>query len=103
MSLVSTQRSTRLTLVTAPGCHFCEDAHRAVTGLIENGAAIEMEVVQATSPLGLALLAEHRPAMNPLVLIDRRYFSAGRLPIRKLQALLARRASSPLAKATSRG
>ena len=103
MSLVSTQRSPRLTLVTAPGCHFCEDAHRAVTGLIENGAAIEMEVVQATSPLGLALLAEHRPAMNPLVLIDRRYFSAGRLPTRKLQALLARRAGSPIAGATSSG
>lgn len=103
MSQVSTQRLTRLTLVTAPGCHFCEDAHRAVTGLIDHGAAIELEVVQATSPLGLALLAEHRPAMNPLVLIDRRYFSAGRLPRRKLQALLARRTGSPIAEATSRG
>jgi hypothetical protein len=90
-------------LVTAPGCHFCEDARRAVTGLIEHGELIELEVVQATSPLGLALLAEHRPAMNPLVLIDRRYFSAGRLPMRKLQALLARRAGGPIAGATSRG
>ena len=103
MSQVSTQRPTRLTLVTAPGCHFCEDARRAVIGLIEHGERIELEVVQATSPLGLALLAEHRPAMNPLVLIDRRYFSAGRLPMRKLQALLARHAGSPMAGATSRG
>lgn len=101
MSQVSTQRSTRLTLVTAPGCHFCEDARRAVTGLIEHGAAIELHLVEATSPLGLALLAEHRPAMNPLVLIDRRYFSAGRLPTRKLQALLAKRTG--IAGATSRG
>lgn len=99
----STQRPARLTLVTAPGCHFCEDAHRGLTGLIEQGAAIELEVVQATSPLGLALLGEHRPAMNPLVLIDRRYFSAGRLPMRKLQAFLARRASSRIEEATSRG
>jgi glutaredoxin len=99
----STRRPARLTLVTAPGCHFCEDAHRALTGLIEHGAAIELEVVQATSPLGLALLAEHRPAMNPLVLIDRRYFSAGRLPMRKLQAHLARRVDSRIEEATSRG
>jgi glutaredoxin len=99
----STPRPARLTLVTAPGCHFCEDAHRALTGLIEHGAAIELEVVQATSPLGLALLAEHRPAMNPLVLIDRRYFSAGRLPMRKLQAHLARRVDSRIEEATSRG
>lgn len=103
MSQVSAQRSTQLTLVTAPGCHFCEDAHRAVIQLIEHGELIELEVVQATSPLGLALLAEHRPAMNPLVLIDGRYFSAGRLPTRKLQALLARRAGSPIAGAASRG
>ncbi|HEY3548180.1 MAG TPA: glutaredoxin [Propionicimonas sp.] len=99
----STRRPARLTLVTAPGCHFCEDAHRALTGLIEHGAAIELEVVQATSPLGLALLAEHRPAMNPLVLIDRRYFSAGRLPMRKLQAFLARRSENRIEEATSRG
>ncbi|MGV8909406.1 MAG: glutaredoxin [Propionicimonas sp.] len=103
MNPANTERPARLTLVTAPGCHFCEDAHRTVTGLIDHGAPIELEVVQATSPLGLALLAEHRPAMNPLVLIDRRYFSAGRLPTRKLQALLARRAGSPIVGATSRG
>lgn len=99
----SSQQPALLTLVTAPGCHFCEDARQAVSGLIERGAPIELEVVQATSPLGLALLAEHRPAMNPLVLIDRRYFSAGRLPTRKLQALLAQRAGSPIAGAASRG
>lgn len=99
----STQRPARLTLVTAPGCHLCEDARTGVTRLSERGAPIELDVVEATSPRGLALLAEHRPAMNPLVLIDDRYFSAGRLPIRKLQALLARRAGSPMEGAAAHG
>jgi hypothetical protein len=75
--------------VTAPGCHFCEDAHRALTELAAHGAALELDLVEATSPAGLALLALHRPPMNPLVLVDGAYFSAGRLPRRKLQALLA--------------
>ncbi|HQZ84237.1 MAG TPA: glutaredoxin [Actinomycetota bacterium] len=95
MSSGNNQRTTRLTLVTAPGCHFCEDAHRTVKSLIEHGTPLELEVVEATSPAGFALLAEHRPAMNPLILIDGTYFSAGRLPRRKLQALLAERATRP--------
>jgi len=82
------QRPPRITLVTAPGCHFCEDAHQTLTRLAADGAALELELVEATSPAGLALLAEHRPPMNPLVLVDGDYFSAGRLPRRKLQALL---------------
>lgn len=82
------QRPHRVTLVTAPGCHFCEDAHQTLTRLAADGAALELELVEATSPAGLALLAEHRPPMNPLVLFDGAYFSAGRLPRRKLQALL---------------
>ena len=66
MSPGTNQRTTRLTLVTVPGCHFCEDAHQALSELAANGVAIELEVVEGTSPVGLALLAKHRPAMNPL-------------------------------------
>jgi glutaredoxin len=82
------QRPPRITVVTTPGCHFCEDAHQVLTQLAD-GAAIELELVEATSPAGLALLAQHRPPMNPLVIVDGTYFSAGRLPRRKLQTLLA--------------
>lgn len=103
MSPGNNQRTTRLTLVTAPGCHFCEDAHRAITALIEHGAAIKLEVVEATSPAGLALLAEHRPAMNPLILVEGTYFSAGRLPLRKLQALLTKQATGPTTVVASHG
>jgi hypothetical protein len=76
-------------LVTAPGCHFCDDAQLHLQGLIAQGAPLQLRVVEATSAEGRSLLAEHRPAMNPLLLLDGRYFSAGRLPRRKLDALLS--------------
>ncbi len=80
-----------VTLVTASGCHFCDDAHTALQALIDGGAAISLDVVAATSDLGRILIARHRPAMNPLVLVDGSYFSAGRLPRRKLESVLRRR------------
>lgn len=103
MSPGSNLRSTRITLVTAPGCHFCDDAQHVLSQLKTAGAAIELEHVEATSPAGLALLAEHRPPMNPLVIVDGSYFSAGRLPRRKLQTLLDRRSAGSLAEVSPRG
>ncbi len=80
-----------VTVVTAPGCHFCEDARKVLGAMADAGAPIRIDLVKATSPAGRELLAAHRPAMNPLVLVDDAWFSAGRLPRRKLEALLARR------------
>lgn len=80
-----------VTLVTAPGCHFCDDARQVLGAMADAGAPLRIELVDATSPAGRDLLAAHRPAMNPLVLVDGAWFSAGRLPRRKLEALLARR------------
>lgn len=88
-----TRTATAVTLVTAAGCHFCEDAHTHLRALVDAGAPIELGVVDATSAEGRSLLAVHRPAVNPLVLVDGAYFSAGRLPRRKLDALLQRRAA----------
>lgn len=78
---------TAVTLVTAPGCHFCTDAHTYLRTLVDDHA-IELTVIEATSAEGRSLLVRHRPVMNPLVLIDGGFFSAGRLPRRKLQAFL---------------
>lgn len=82
-----------VTLVTAPGCHFCDEAHSHLRTLISHGAPLDLTVIDATSAEGRSLLGAHRAAMNPLVLIDGSYFSAGRLPQRKLAALLQRRAA----------
>jgi glutaredoxin len=103
MSPANNQRKTRLTLVTVPGCHFCEDAHRTLSELVASGAALELDIVEGTSPAGLALLVKHRPPMNPLVLVEGAYFSAGRLPRRKLEALLTKQATSTNQMAASRG
>jgi hypothetical protein len=82
---------TAITLVHAPACHFCADARDALAELGRE-LPIEVELVAAESDAGQALVAAHRPAMFPLVLVDGAFFSAGRLPRRKLRALMARRA-----------
>ncbi len=83
-----------VTLITAPGCHFCDDARQTLGTMADAGAPIRVDLVEATSPAGRDLLAAHRPAMNPLVLVDGVWFSAGRLPRRKLEALLAQRVTT---------
>jgi hypothetical protein len=79
-----------VTLVPAPACHFCEEAEQVLAEL-GTEFSFELEHVPAESPEGLALIATHRPALNPLVLVEGSYFSAGRLPRRKLVRLLANR------------
>ncbi|GAA2181189.1 hypothetical protein GCM10009785_15070 [Brooklawnia cerclae] len=77
----------RLTLVTSPGCHFCQDAHSVLAEFAGRGL-VELGTVDAESSEGLALVETHRPAMFPLVLLDGRFFSNGRLPRRKLAHVL---------------
>lgn len=76
-----------VTVVHAPACHFCDDAETALSELSER-YAIDIGRVEIDSPQGRALVAHHRPAMNPLVLVDGQFFSAGRLPRKKLTRLL---------------
>lgn len=85
--------SGEVTLVTAAGCHFCDDAGTTLRALIDDGAPLRLVTIAADSAQGRDLIARHRPAMNPLVLLDGAYFSSGRLPRRKLEALLSRRAT----------
>ena len=77
----------RLTLVTSPGCHFCEDADHVLAPLVAAGL-IEFGKLAAESPEGERLVSDHRPALLPLVLLDGDFFSAGRLPRRKLARAL---------------
>lgn len=77
-----------ITVVHTPACHFCADAQQALAEL-GSEFPIRVQRVEVDSPAGRALVSEHRPAMFPLVLVDGAYFSAGRLPRRKLRARLA--------------
>jgi glutaredoxin len=80
----------RVTLVESPACHFCRDARAA---LEEIGAEypLDVEALDVRSPQGSALMQTHGAAMSPLVLLDGRFVSAGRLPRGKLRKLLAAR------------
>lgn len=85
-------------IVQAPGCHCCDDTHEVVQALAEQ-YAITLTLVDIRSAQGQALLARHRPAMNPLVLVNGEFFSAGRLPRGKLRKLLDRSAPAVTAQA----
>ncbi|BDO42276.1 glutaredoxin [Cellulomonas sp. NTE-D12] len=77
-------------VVTAPACHLCDDALqrlRAVAG----PADLALRVVELESEEGRDLVARHRPPMSPLVLVDGEFFSSGRLPQRKVEALVRAR------------
>ena len=85
--------TVRVTVVHAPACHFCDDAGRALAELAD-GWPLVVHVVELESPEGAQLVQRHRPAMNPLVLVDGEYFSSGRLPRKKLVRLLTARAAA---------
>lgn len=77
-----------VTLLTTEACHLCEDANAELLQRVVRGHIV-LEHVTAGSAGGQALLARHRPAMFPLVLLNGAFFSAGRLPRRKLDRALA--------------
>lgn len=83
----SDRSAHRITLITSSGCHFCEDAHVALATLADQGS-IALTVIDAETPDGESLIRLHRPALFPLVLLEGDFFSAGRLPRRKLAATL---------------
>lgn len=83
MTTGTARRPTAITLVHATACHFCDEAEE-VLGELRGRYAIEVALLHAESAAGAALLAEHRPAMYPLVLVDGDYFSCGRLSRKKL-------------------
>ena len=90
MSIDLSPRPAQVTLVHSPACHFCDDAEEALDEL-GGEYAIEVSVVSIDSPVGAQLVSRHRPAMNPLVLVEGEFFSSGRLPRKKLVKVLERR------------
>jgi hypothetical protein len=82
-----------VTVVTAPACHFCDDAQAALAELAR-AYPLEVRLVDAGCDAGQELAARHAAGMFPLVLVDGAFFSAGRLPRRKLARLLAGQSSA---------
>lgn len=59
----------RITLVTTSACHLCHDAQVALASLTPR-YAMSVIAVSADSEQGHTLVAEHRPALFPLTLVD---------------------------------
>ena len=82
-----------ITVVHAPACHHCADAQDKLN-LLSRETPIRVDLLEADSAAGGDLIGRYRPTMFPLVLVDGAFFSQGRLPVRKLRALLAARAAA---------
>lgn len=85
--------AAKVTVVHAPDCHLCDDA-RAALAELGRTYPLTVELVAAAEERGAALLRRHRAGLFPLVLLDGEFFSAGRLPRRKLAKLLTGRVTA---------
>ena len=96
------QPPVRVTVVESPACHYCADAHQVLDELA-GSYSIVVDTVDARTNAGRLLMAKHRAAMSPLVLLDGAFFSHGRLPRRKLTKVLIGRYGSPVADTVAGG
>lgn len=77
----------RVTYVTAPACHLCDHGRQV---LAELGEHLPLDVVEIDlgSAEGRHLLATHRFAFPPAVIVDGTLIAHGRLSARRLARLL---------------
>jgi hypothetical protein len=90
---MSSMRTAWVTVVTGPG-QYSLDAQAALTDLARY-FPLSVRMVAADSLAGEAVTRRHRPDSLPIVLLDGGFFSAGRLPRRKLARQLAARTCAP--------
>lgn len=81
-----------IVVVTAEGCHFCDEVDRL---LAELGTVTPLAVrtVPLSSAEGLGLLVRHQVPFPPILLVDGKFFGYGRISRRKLEEHLARLSS----------
>lgn len=83
-------------LVTAPGCHFCDEAGRLLDEMGEV-TTLAVRTVPLSSDEGRVLLVRHRVPFPPILLVDGALFGYGRISRRKLANHLARLANTDMA------
>jgi glutaredoxin len=77
------RRTIEIVLVTAPRCHFCEDASKLLESLTDT-YPLDVRKVELASDEGVAIAARYRVPFPPVLLIDGTYFGHGRISRRKL-------------------
>lgn len=83
----SSPRPVHITVVEAEACHFCEAA-REVIAAVARDIPIEATYIPSRSERGLALVQQHRAVMAPVVLVEGRFVSSGRLRESRLRSHL---------------
>lgn len=84
----------QITVVESSACHLCEAASEALARLAKR-YPIDVLTLDSSSDDGRHLLEAHRSPMSPLILVDGKLFSWGRLSERKLSKLLEARMTRP--------
>jgi hypothetical protein len=87
--LEPTTATLPVTYVTAPSCHYCEHG-RTVLAALDQRIPLDVREVPLDSEEGRRLLATHRFAFPPAVIVDGRLVAHGRLSARRLARLLPR-------------
>jgi thiol-disulfide isomerase/thioredoxin len=77
-----------IVLVTATGCHFCDDTNRLLDE-IGKETPLAVRTVPLSSDEGRRLLVRHRVPFPPILLVDGAFFGYGRISRRKLESHLA--------------
>jgi glutaredoxin len=80
---------TRITVLSKPDCHFCEDA-KATLARLAPELGFEVDVVDLGGQQGQQLAISSGMLFPPGILIDGMPFSSGRLSERRLRRALER-------------
>jgi glutaredoxin len=83
----SDRRAVEVVLVTAPRCHFCDDASKLLEDL-GTQYTLTVREVKLESDEGVTLATRFRVPFPPVLLIDGSYFGHGRISRRKLTKAL---------------
>jgi ABC-type molybdenum transport system ATPase subunit/photorepair protein PhrA len=77
-----------IVLVTAAGCHFCDETNRLLEEIGE-GTPLAVRTMPLSSDEGRRLLVRYRVPFPPILLVDGAFFGYGRISRRKLVSHLA--------------
>jgi hypothetical protein len=77
-----------IVLVTAVGCHFCDETSRLLDEIGE-ATPLAVRTVPLSSDEGRSLLVRHQAPFPPILLVDGVFFGYGRISRRRLESHLA--------------
>jgi hypothetical protein len=81
-------RPVSVVLVTAIGCHFCDEGIELLSDLAESHP-LSIDLVPITSETGRELLTRYRVPFPPILIVNGAFFGYGRISRRKLEERLA--------------